>query len=714
MNDIRNLIDIHSNKGSKRSAFILIAIAFIFAFFMRLYWVYITAQNPSFMYNGEVMINTNDGYFYAEGAADILGFSEPSLNSPMDRPLSIITAFLYKITPLSFETLILYMPALFGSLVVIPLLLLGRELGSLEVGFIAALFGSIAHSYYNRTMAGYYDTDMLILFFPLLAVYFSIKTIKHNQEIYLLGLVFSVLLGLWYYPNLRFVFIGITIIYFLLGIAEKRIRDTFFLLSLCVILLSIFTHTFEWYIKFPIVILFFVFLLFFRSKKNNPLIYLLVAFVGVFFLYFEVYDSLMGFLNRDYVVRSMAIECNRSLHYFNTVNTIKEAGQIPFDIFANRISGNEFIFFTSLLGLVLLFLYDRRFIFLLPLLILGYFALRGGLRFTFYAVPVQALGFAFLSLYMATFFYKRFKSSSIIFYSLLSLFASLALYPNIKHILEYRIPTVFTASEVDALVKLKKVSNPKDFGLSWWDYGYPIRYYANINSFIDGSIHEGNSNYPISLAFATDSEQLASTISKMYANYIVDNIDKNFTSSNSLLEYEMKKNGFDNPYDFLEAIRVGSVTSSFANNIFFILPYRMLEILPTVYRFSQINLLNGEMAPPGFYLFSRRFKDLGDRIVLKDEVIINKIGASFSLQGGKLIPLKRFVIVENETVNTNILHPNSHLTLIYMKKYGAFLVVSEEIYNSLFIKLFLLKEYDTNFFEPVIMTPYMKIYKVKK
>lgn len=711
MDNIRNLFDIRSHKGSRLSALIFIVIAFAFAFFVRLYWVSIIAQDPSSLYDGEVMINTNDGYYYAEGAMDILGFSEPSLNSPMSDPLSIITAFLYKITPLSFESLILYMPAFFGALVVVPLLLLGREFGSLEGGFIAALLGSIAHSYYNRTMAGYYDSDMLILFFALTAVYFAIKSMKHRKEIYLAGVVITFFIGLWYYPNLRYIFIGVAIVYFVLGVIEGRIKDRFFLLSSAIIFVS--APLFAWYIKLPVVASLFALLLFFRPKSHTP-IYALFAISGALFLYFGFYDSLVGFLSRDNVVRSTVMEGNASLHYFSVVNTIREAGNIPFELFANRISGSVFLFFTSLLGLVLLAFYDRRYLLLLPLLVLGYFALRGGLRFTFYAVPIQALGFAFLTLYIATFIYKRFKLSETIFYLLLSFFTILALYPNLKHITEYRVPTVFTASEVDALEELKKISSPKDFGLSWWDYGYPIRYYGDVNSFIDGGIHQGGSNYPVSLAFATDSQRLSSTLSKMYANYLAGDIDEQFTPSGSLLEYEMKKNGFDNPYDLLDAIAIGSVKADFADDIYFVLPYRMLEILPTVYRFSEVDLLSGEMGAPGFYLFSSRFQDLGDRIALEGGVSVNKSGASLMLPNSRPIPLKRFVTVENGGVNVDRLHPNSPLNLIYMKEYGAFLIVSDEIYDSVFIKLFVLEEYDAELFEPVIITPYMKIYKVRK
>ncbi len=54
------------------------------------------------------MINTNDGYGYAEGARDILnGGHQKGDGSFIDSSLAIVTAFLAKILPFSFETIIL-------------------------------------------------------------------------------------------------------------------------------------------------------------------------------------------------------------------------------------------------------------------------------------------------------------------------------------------------------------------------------------------------------------------------------------------------------------------------------------------------------------------------------------------------------------------------------------------------------------------------------
>ena len=49
-----------------------ILVAFTFSVLMRMIWVYQFDDYEAFKYAGEFMINTNDGYFFAEGARDIL------------------------------------------------------------------------------------------------------------------------------------------------------------------------------------------------------------------------------------------------------------------------------------------------------------------------------------------------------------------------------------------------------------------------------------------------------------------------------------------------------------------------------------------------------------------------------------------------------------------------------------------------------------------
>ena len=201
-----------------KKTIVLILIAFTFSFAIRLIWVQQFSGTEQFKFNGEFMINTNDGYFFAEGARDILSGKTENTNdlSPFTSAGSILTAWVAKIMPVSFETVIFYMPAFFSSLIVIPIILIGREFDKLEVGFIAALVGSIAWSYYNRTMVGYYDTDLLNIVFPTILLWSLIWAIDTKKNIYILIASIDILVYRWWYPQsiaLEFAFVGLISLY---------------------------------------------------------------------------------------------------------------------------------------------------------------------------------------------------------------------------------------------------------------------------------------------------------------------------------------------------------------------------------------------------------------------------------------------------------------------------------------------------------------------
>jgi dolichyl-diphosphooligosaccharide--protein glycosyltransferase/undecaprenyl-diphosphooligosaccharide--protein glycosyltransferase len=54
------------------------------------------------------------------------------------------------------------------------------------MGLISALLASIAWSYYNRTMIGYYDTDMLNIVLPMFLLWSIIWAINTKEDKYLI------------------------------------------------------------------------------------------------------------------------------------------------------------------------------------------------------------------------------------------------------------------------------------------------------------------------------------------------------------------------------------------------------------------------------------------------------------------------------------------------------------------------------------------------
>ena len=120
----------------------LIILAYLFSFAIRLIWVFQFQDNPNFIWNNELMINTNDGYFFASGvqqALDGLHSENPRVFGLWDYGVIFFTTLFTKITPFSLETVILYMPSVISSLVVIPMILIARLYKQTLWGFFAAL-----------------------------------------------------------------------------------------------------------------------------------------------------------------------------------------------------------------------------------------------------------------------------------------------------------------------------------------------------------------------------------------------------------------------------------------------------------------------------------------------------------------------------------------------------------------------------------------------
>lgn len=99
-------------KISLRTHCALSALVFVALLCVRLYWLFFALANPSFLFEHIPMLNNNDGYYYAEGARDILaGFHQEGDLSPVSAPLSILTAAIAFVLPVSLDWLLLVMPA---------------------------------------------------------------------------------------------------------------------------------------------------------------------------------------------------------------------------------------------------------------------------------------------------------------------------------------------------------------------------------------------------------------------------------------------------------------------------------------------------------------------------------------------------------------------------------------------------------------------------
>ncbi len=708
--------------SKSKQVILFIIIAFVFSFATRLLWVYEFKDVEQFKFNNEFMVNTNDSYYYAEGARDILagGHQENDL-SPIKNPLSLLTAFIATITPFSFETIIFYMPAFFSSLIVIPLVLIGHSIKRAEVGFIAAIVGSIAHSYYNRTMVGYYDTDLLNIVFPTILLWSLIWAVRTKEDKYLLFMAFDVIAYRWWYPqsySLEFAFFGLIVAY----VIYQGIRKQDYVYNLVLVTFMMFAMMgLDGIYRVGIVLGLFLLLQYKREMFYKYLKYLFVIAILLFFATggFDPIWSRLKVYIFGYATVNGSQDLN--LHFYAVLQTIQETTQISFATFSERISGHTITFLLSLIGYVWLCVRFPIMLLGLPLVGLGFLALFGGLRFTIYAVPVMALGLGFLISegvkWMMDGIITRYKI--LIGFVLIAEFTIAVLVPNLDHIHNYKVPTVFDKDEVVVLDKLKSIASREDYVVGWWDYGYSIRYYADVKTLTDGGKHDGDANFPTSFAL-TNPQDVAAKMIRLDVEYTekqfltpLDDRKKNIPNITLMtLDY-----GYKDANKFLDSLEGNLSLPTKTKEVYLFLPYKMLGIYSTIKKFSNIDLMTGKMSSPPYFYQTTQVNEEGDyldfgkgiKLSQKDDMIF------FENQKSKL---KRFVTTkytsdEKLSVEKREISKNGSYSVIYMEQHKKYLVVDEETYNSTYFKLFVLEEFDKRFFEPVTLTPRIKVYKLK-
>ena len=691
---------------SVKQMFGLMLLAYAFSFAIRMIWVWQFKDASSFYWNDELMINTNDGYFFASGVQQALSGlheSNPRVFGWLEYGVIFFTTLLVKFTPMSIETAILYMPSIVSSLVVIPIILITRLYNQTLWGFFSALLGSIAWSYYNRTMTGYYDTDMFSAMAPMFILFFLMKsTIDFNLKTALYAGLSIVIYPFLYDSGLSIVYaMGMTYALYMLFF-HRNDKVTYASLILIFIALTPFglSSPTEYVFKLALLILVYLGLSVKDFKKQELMLASILLFV-LFLIFGDVFTLIWNKVS-SYVITGTE---EGALQFYAVNQTVREAGQIPFSMFANRISGSEAGLLVALVGYIVLVVRHRAFILALPLVGIGTFALFGGLRFTVYAVPIAGMSAIYLFFVMAEYI-EEIK----IKYAFITVATIAIITPNILHIIEYKVQTVLNKTEVQDLVKLDEISEDKDYTLSWWDYGYPIWYYSSTNTLIDGGKHN-HDNYIISkLMFSTSPTQVANLSRVAVETYI----DSNY----SIVADRLFGNKI-NPETLLEDLKKPAyLLPEKTRDVYLYMPFRMMRIFPTVGMFGNLNLKTGKPLRRIKFYSSSVANQQGGRIVLENGIVldINKglIELGRSVQKIQSIDMVEYRPEGKSVVQSELKHLDGDYGVIFMKSYGTVVVVDKETYNSAFVQMFILDKHDINLFELVVSSPYSKIYRIQR
>ena len=103
-----------------------------------------------------------------------------------------------------------------------------------RMGLFCRMFGRVTHSYYNRTLAGYYDTDMFSITSPAFSMFFLMAASRRESFGYLWAATVSLLVGAFFYTSLQaitctlaMVFMGYRIFIFVLDFWRLRTQFRF-------------------------------------------------------------------------------------------------------------------------------------------------------------------------------------------------------------------------------------------------------------------------------------------------------------------------------------------------------------------------------------------------------------------------------------------------------------------------------------------------------
>jgi dolichyl-diphosphooligosaccharide--protein glycosyltransferase/undecaprenyl-diphosphooligosaccharide--protein glycosyltransferase len=688
---------------------VLILIAYVFSFTIRMIWVLQFQDNPNFIWNNQLMINTNDGYFFASAVEYLLKglhVDNPRVQIAIDSypGMIYVTYFLTKYTPFSLETVTLYLPPVISSLVVIPLILTGKLIKLPWIGFLAALLGSIVVSYYNRTMAGYYDSDMFSVFLQFVVLYFFLFTLYVKEDKNVLWLAFSLLIYPFFYPQ------GLSLIYaiFILWagyqlVFQRKEQNSY----LFIIVASVALWAVPISVKVVLIIFIFLFLEQIKSKiDNQKFLYLTLFAILVFFFFGNVFSLILekigSYLNRG-------VE-DSGLHFYQVIQTVREAGAISLSTVAERISGSSIGLLVSLLGYLFLVVRHKVFIIALPLIGVGVFSHWAGLRFTVYAVPIASLS----AIYFFHVITTKISNKKSIYIVAMTLMTVSMIYPNIRHIIDYKVPTVLNNTEVDDLVKLDAMASPKDYTLAWWDYGYPVWYYSDTATLIDGSKHH-NDNFIISKIMQTSSPDLAANLSRLAVETYVDS---NYSEVADTLFKNKQKDQLD-PNVFLSELDDAAYPlPEKTRDIYLYLPYRMMSIFPTVAVFGNLDLTTGK-EERGFVFYPTQAISQNQGVLSFSNGIVFDANKGEIALGQQTKPVKQFIITQSTTegkvqVQSQTYHADGEYVVMFLKSYGQFVVMDTQTFESMYVQMFMLGKYDERLFELVVSSPYSKIYKLKK
>lgn len=741
---------------------LLCVIAVAIGFFVRLAWIDWASGIESMHWEGQLQPVTHDSYYHGSAIRQhvegrlvgVEGVPGVVSNHSLVQWPGMLARW---ILPVSTDTVLLWMPIFLAGLLAIPVLLIGRALGSVWWGFGAAVLSVTAVNYFERTMAGYYDHDMLSLTWMTMITWLLIEADQRASMnwlragvmgmifvplLYAAGSIIAIGLGLMWiiqrfvrFPHSPFTRSAIILVAFALALVPFSSGDT------------LTRHLWPWLIAVAMVLVASRLL----RRSPSPRFFIGAVAVGLMLVAFtfpwaetlakiSTYAKGVDLGHRSHGVFS-------EISYWDAHRTsIMEAMQVSSGEFGYRLLGSGWIALLAAAGYVVACIRRPLMVCLLPMAAVACFATLGGLRFITWGTVPAALGASFLAFAIPRYLATRFGSFSPRSPWVISISVTLSLamaIPGIQHSLRFSPPSLFTAGEIEALQSLQEASSPEDIAIAWWDYGSGIWYYGDC----DVLVHPGRHSDDL---FAISHILLGSSPSETAA--LANSLSGwRAFGRRTPIHKALANAGYPKKRSLPEAMqRITSGTMQpppHDGRTFLYLPLRQLLFLETIATFRKDESLGIKTRPLPFARLLQGLRLQDERLLVYSDnglVFDMASGATgFAGEGGRVTPMAfasvllveydndrgatrirrmptdktgRWATLDRSTggisVETTRPDPEHELHLVVMPGADAMVLIDNQAKSTNAVQMGVLGAYDPNYFRPVYGSLDARVYEI--
>ena len=512
-------------------------------------------QNPEYRLGSQWLLATHDAYHWVAGAEGI-GLA---VGHPMAEMLRLLADALGTYP----AAVAFWFPAVLASFVALIVYAWVWALGSMEAGVAAWLLTSLAPGFLARTMLGYYDTDLVTLFFPLLM---TLAPASWAMRYMLLPqmVLRRLAIGSGSMTARRLFSRGLPDD----GLVERLrhaehlgnpLRWQWIVLLGCSGVISWWTQ--EWHSVFPYLIRYNVLLLAFMSLIMAPrgrrallllgsLAYALPTLSGPVGFGFSLLLLLAGtksglkarrmlcrpwvlvllwvgvaaLLVHGEILTTLMNHVNAYMKHAGDVKSTGEGAVLMYPSVNQSIIEVQDLSFAALfpyfhpwmeaaiLGLLGFFVVIVRrpgALFLLPLAALGILSTKLGGRMVMFGAPVVALGLALPLYWIWQRLLRTSLRGSVAGLLTSAVLVALMVVPFVEMIPAMSQGPMINRRHAEALTRARTMTPPDSMLWLWWDWGYAAHYFSHRATIADGAQHAGPSLYLPAAVFATDNARFA-------------------------------------------------------------------------------------------------------------------------------------------------------------------------------------------------------------